>query len=228
MNLLNNRSLSQTLDVVNEALFMETAIPRAEKNRVTDWLAGRQGLRGSYAGMFAPTTLDYKEGVRVFTGERIKTRAGTAHVLGEEACRAMALLGGKTSKAMTAFSKAAEGMNKRLRESEKGGHPRGSYCCGTCTSAMWRSLAAGCFSDRASRLSKGMGYLKENRDGEGRWGRFPFYYTLLALSEIENRAATSELRYAAPTCERLLKRSPRDEKYDGRRRMLVERVLARV
>ena len=30
-----------------------------------------------------------------------------------------------------------------------------------------------------------MKMLKAHCDGKARWGRFPFYYTLLALSEID-------------------------------------------
>ena len=41
-------------------------------------------------------------------------------------------------------------------------------------------------------------------DGRG-WRRFPFYYTLLALTEIDLPAARAELRWAAPAAERSLK-----------------------
>jgi hypothetical protein len=71
-------------------------------------------------------------------------------------------------------------------------------------------------------------FLKEHRDGRGRWRRFPFYYTLLALSEASGGSAEPELRYAAPGLERMLKRRARGDRYHRRRRTLAERILAGV
>jgi hypothetical protein len=53
------------------------------------------------------------------------------------------------------------------------------------------------------------------------------YYTLLALSETDLPAAVEEMRYAAPACERFLRRSPKDDGFALRQRDVVERVLAR-
>jgi hypothetical protein len=72
-----------------------------------------------------------------------------------------------------------------------------------------------------------MQYLREYRDGRGRWRRFPFYYTLLALTEIPDSRATSEMRYAAPVLERMLKREGRADRFDVRRRGVAARVLTR-
>ena len=72
-----------------------------------------------------------------------------------------------------------------------------------------------------------MRILKTRRDGNGRWRAFPFHYTLLALSDIELPSALAERRYAAPACERCLKRSPGDDTFAQRRRELAERILAR-
>ena len=56
-----------------------------------------------------------------------------------------------------------------------------------------------------------MKYLKENRKEQGRWRRFPFYYTLLAIMEIPGSQAINEIRYSAPVLERMLKRKGRDD-----------------
>jgi hypothetical protein len=118
MGLLNTRSLAATLDNVNEALFLGGRIPRAEARRVAGWLAGRQGLSGSYADMFAPTARDYKEGIRLFTGERITSGAATGHILGEEACRALLLLSDGVPEADRALERASRSMDDRLIGSE--------------------------------------------------------------------------------------------------------------
>jgi hypothetical protein len=73
-----------------------------------------------------------------------------------------------------------------------------------------------------------MEYLKEHRDGNGRWRRFPFYYTLLALTEIPGPAAVREIRYAAPSLESMLSRRGRRGRFDARRREVAERALARI
>lgn len=99
------------------------------------------------------------------------------------------------------------------------------YCCRTCTPALWRHLAVGGLEDSERRLTAGMKALKSHRDSKGRWKGFPFYYTLLALSEIDLPPVIREMRYAAPACERVLRRSPRDDKFASRRRLLAERIL---
>jgi hypothetical protein len=70
--------------------------------------------------------------------------------------------------------------------------------------------------------------LKEYRDGKGRWRRFPFYYTLLALGGIDMPAATRELKYAAPAVERALKSSSRHPDITARRHLLCKAILAKV
>ena len=222
MKVLNARSLAATVDAVNEAHFLGRSIPRADRQRAAEWIAARQGLPGSYAGLFAPTKRDF-EGIRLFTGERIATGAGVAHILGEEACRALILLGCPTAGARKALAAACANMARRLG---RGDRRNGTYCCGKCSAALWRNLTVGGLTEQERMLRAGLRTLKKLRDGNGRWRVFPFYYTLSAVSEIDLPAARAERRYAAPTCERLLKRKPTGDRYDRRRRMVGERILA--
>ena len=83
-------------------------------------------------------------------------------------------------------------------------------------------------SKRRERLAGGLKFLKEYRDGQGRWRRFPFHYTLLALSEMNGKGVVREIEYAAPVLERLLKRRSRDGKYEKRRREVARRLLERL
>jgi hypothetical protein len=46
-------SLSQTVDAVNAAAFHHVSWPASTKKSVAHWIAGRQGLSGSYADTFA-------------------------------------------------------------------------------------------------------------------------------------------------------------------------------
>jgi len=118
VKLLHTRSLAKTLEATGDALLLGRDIPRSEARRVASWLADRQGLPGSYAGMFAPTQKDLADGIRLLTGERIGTRAATGHILGEEACRALHLLVVSTKKVTQALSRAERSMDARLKESE--------------------------------------------------------------------------------------------------------------
>lgn len=223
MKLVNPNSLAQTLDRVNEALFYGKSLPKPQREEVARWIASRQGLPRSYAGMFAPTEGDFKKGIRLFTGERIQTRAGTAHILGEEACRVLILLGASGKAVGKALQRASAGMIDRLRYEKS----PGIYCCGKCSVALWRHLAVGGLEHSERRLAAGLKTLKAHRDGSGRWKVFPFHYTLLALSEIDLPTAVKEMRYAAQVCERILKRSAGIDKFAGRRRVLAERILDR-
>jgi hypothetical protein len=77
-------------------------------------------------------------------------------------------------------------------------------------------------------LAAGVALLKESRDRAGGWCRFPFYYTLLALTEINGKRVVDEMQYAAPRLERMLNRRGRGDRFDMRRRVVAERILARV
>ena len=206
MKLLNKNSLAETVDGVNEALFFGRDIPAEQKKEVALWLASRQGVPGSYWGMIAPTQNDFEKGIRVFTGEPVTTRAGTSHILGEESSRILLKLGVKNKAVENALDKSNKGFETAMKRAVAAGYYDGSYCCGKCTAAFWQNLAAGGLKYQERRLDKGMKLLNKFRDGKGRWRRMPFYYTLLALNDIDSPLAKKELEYAAPGLEKLLKR----------------------
>lgn len=225
MALLHTSSLAATIDAVNEATFFGKMPPKPERREAARWIASRQGLPGSYAGMFAPTEKDRAAGLRLFTGERIDTDAGVGHILGEEACRALLVLDVDDPMVREALSRAGQGILGRMNKAYGVNHGGGTYCCGKCSVSLWRHLAAGGLDHRERRLTNGLASLKGRRDGQGRWRVFPFHYTLLALSEIDLPAARAEMQYAAPVCERLVNRKPSADKFARRRRTLAERVL---
>jgi hypothetical protein len=232
VDLVDTSSLAATVDAVSDALFFGREVTKAERTAAARWIAGRQGLPGSYANMFALTERDRGEGVRLFTGESVGRGAAAAHILGEESCRALIELDVPFVGAREALGRATEGMLERLRKAERResncGRPwLGQYCCGRCSVGLWRHLAVGGLEDAGRHLAAGMKALKAHRLGNGRWRRFPFHYTVLLLSEIDVRGALGERRYAAPVLERLLKRTPRDDPHHARRRAVTERVLAR-
>lgn len=227
MKILHANTLAVTLDALNEVFFMGHSLSRVERTTVARWLADRQGLKGAYRGMIAPTPLDFKRGIRLFTGEKVVSGAAIGHILGEEASRALILLNGNLPVAREALKKSNKGMIRALMSCETPTRVRGFYCCGTCTAALWRHLAVGGLRQSKRRLNAGLKVLRRYRDGTGKWRRFPFYYTLLALSEIDRSIAIDELHYTAPLCERLLTRYRAKNKIAERRRILLERILSR-
>jgi hypothetical protein len=78
------------------------------------------------------------------------------------------------------------------------------------------------------RLSSGVDILRTHRHADGRWRRFPFYYTLLALLEFDDKKATHEMEYAAPRLESILRHPDTGDHYASRRRAVAEQVLARI
>ncbi len=227
MRLVNTQSLAATVDAIGEAFFLGRQLPKTQRRGAADWIAARLGKPGSYAGMFSPTRRDFDRGIKLFTGESIATGAGIAHILGEEACRALILLDIGGAKVRDALATACAEMIRKMRLGRD--RASGTYCCGKCTVSLWRHLAVGGLENNEALLAAGMKTLKSCRERAkpGRWGHYPFYYTLLALSEIDTPAATAEMRYAAPPCERLLRRSPREGRFDARRRIVAERILAK-
>lgn len=223
MKLIDHNSLASTIDAINDVFFNTQSLSKSSAAAVAEWIASRQGIPGSYANMFAPTKKDFQNGLVLFTGEKVSTRAGTSHVLGQESCRALILLDAKSAKVDSALQTASAGFIERMKSYIE--RNKGTYCCATCSCAFWRHLASGGLVNGEQILSAALRTLKSARDGKGRWKKFPFYYTLLVLSEIELPAARKEIQYAAPACERLLRRKTKKDKISKRRHILAQRVL---
>ncbi len=220
--------LTAVVDEVNDARLFDQPLPAARRRTLAAFLIERQGLPGSYCGLFAPVGDEIADGYRFYTGERINTNAGSRHILGEETLRALVLLAPTTRAGKAAIGRAAEAMSRRLHESETshggGLHRRGMYCCNRCSVALWRVFGVGAIEDAADRLRCGLKQLRQKRDGQGAWRGFPFHYTLSALLEAPPDSVRAELRYARPAVERRLKRAAKapGDPYAARRRRLME------
>lgn len=226
MSLVNSDGLAATIDTVNDVFFYNREIQPAERLEVARSIASHQGLPGSYADMFGPMTRP----LYVFTGEAITSGAACSHILGEECCRALLKLDVSDETVRQALSRATAGIAVRVSDAEERywqGGPAQAYCCGKCSCAFWRHLAVGGIGRSEERLQAGMTRLNALRSGDGQWRSFPWWYTLLVLSELDLPVSLAELRYAAPLIERKYKRISGAEPFASRRRALAERVLAR-
>ena len=222
------RSLSRTVDAVNAAIFQKRRWPAAIRQSVAHWIAGRQGLPGAYADTFAGFPSERASGIVLFTGERI-TSASARHILGEEASRALRQLAVRDRVVTGALDRADEGLMRRLAQwtSDRGRGNPGTYCCAKCTVGLWRNLVAGGLDRQDERLQRGVEQLRASRDGKGGWRKYPFWYTVLALSEMDFKAAADELRYCEPRLRRAAERVAHAGVYAERRHRLASRVLDR-
>jgi hypothetical protein len=224
--LINTASLSQTIDAVNAAQFEGRTLAAGERGRIARWIAGRQGLAGAYAGTFAGFPSERSNGIVLFTGERI-TSASARHILGEEASRALRQLRVRDPGVTRALERAENGLLQCLERAET--DPRhnnpGLFCCGKCSVGLWRNLLAGGLDRQDERLQRGASHLRAMRDGEHRWRKFPFWYTVLALSEMDGAEARRELKHASPELERVASRAVPSGTYARRRHELAVRTL---
>lgn len=224
--LINGTSLSKTVDSVNGAQFDGRALSAAERSQVAQWIAARQGLAGSYADTFAGFPSERSKGIVLFTGERI-TSASARHILGEEASRALRVVRVRDPRVTRAIQAADEGLMRCLARAAADPRHRnpGLFCCGKCSVGLWRNLLSGGLDRRDERLQRGASHLLSVRDGKQGWRKFPFWYTVLALSEMDMREAKAELKYSAPALERTASRTTPSATYARRRHELAIRAL---
>lgn len=224
---LNRNSLYLTVDNLNQTLFNknEGEISSFEKKEISEWIAGRRGLKNSYWEMFAPTDKDY-EGIKLYTGDSLTSKASIGHILSEESLRILYLLGIRNEKVDGAIAAAKAGLSNAIKRSYGLGYDsHGTYCCGKCTAAYWRNLAAEGTEKNKRILNSGLKFLTSKRNSKGKWKTFPFFYTLLALSEIDLPSAREEIKYAGDLCKVYITRKRKEGKYEDRKFQIAERVL---
>jgi hypothetical protein len=230
-------TVSDAIAETDAAWLFGRPLPASRRRVLGLFLGQQQGLPGCYHTLFAPVGDELAAGYRVPTGERIPAGGGARHVLGEEALRALVLIGraepvgNQHALCAETVARAAAGMDELLtrHEARPSGSGRGMYCCRRCSVALWRVLAVGGLPAAEERLACGLRTLNSRRDGTGAWRGFPFYYTLSALLDAEIGEAAAELAYARPLVERRLASGRHDDEdpFSRRRQRVLERVLAR-
>ena len=230
MNLLNQYSLAKTIDNVSEALLFGNTITVSEKSGIADFILNQHLQPGNYANTFAPTKTDLQEDLVLFTGEKIKSRAGKCHVLGEEASRILRKLSRDSDMVNEILNQADSGLRSRIDESIKSKrYQYGMYCCKSCSCALWLNLSSGGVFNDFKFLKAGINILAEHKDGQGRWKGFPYYYTLYVLNEIPFEISGKELAYAAKTIEeKLFKNFKGYSQYEIRRKYICQQILTKV
>ncbi|MEI7768183.1 MAG: hypothetical protein WCJ97_12190 [Phycisphaerae bacterium] len=217
-------TLGSVVNRVNTAGLLGEKIPAIELAQIASFLVSRQGLPGSYFGMFAPMAEELTKPYQLFTGEVVATTAATRHILGEEALRILRNLKHKTKAVTTAIAQSQAAMLARLVHAQQKGCPIGTFCCGRCTVAYWRTLNTGWVPDADARLRGGMKDLQASR-ANGQWRRYPFYYTVMCLTELPGDITRNEIAYIAPTCEKKLRTLRPHGLYHENKAAILERLL---
>lgn len=230
MKYLDNNSLSKTIDNVSEAMLFGLEISENEKLEIADFIVDQHYRPDAYANTFAPTDRDLKQDLILFTGEKIKSRVGKCHIIGEEASRILRKLDLKIDKVQTALQQADDGLQNRINsyvQNER--YEYGMYCCKTCSCSLWINMASGGLRSDTEFLVAGLDYLKQFRDSKRGWKGFPYFYTLFVLNEISPDLAMDEMIYISEAIEnRLKKKRANDNKYNTRRDYICSRILDKV
>ena len=228
MKILHPESLIATVDAFNEAVFFDYPWQN-EAEPLAAWVSARLGESKGYAGSFALTDEDWDREFRLFTGEKVTTRAARAHIIAEEATRLLTLIWKTTGLDSDARRASEERLGARIFSPQSTAATNGIYCCGKCSVSLWRCLAAGGFAGHTATLARSAATLAAARDGAGGWKRFPFYYTLLFLAEAGPELFGKEIGYGARRLERagrLMK--GKTDAVSARRLRLISVVMAAI
>ncbi len=213
-------SLVEIVDRINEIEQGGEFLSASQKSEILRTLFQFYSSSNKYLGFDIPS-LDFKKGGHLFTGERLYTQFGINTVVSLEICRIMSLL----DETQDEIQPILNAVNTRLSTKC---FVRDGCIIGECAHALlafWRYLLVSDWLNKDDRIKTFLGLLKSNRDDNGRWHHFPFYYTLMVLKETHMELAKQELDYAQAACERSLPYISVPEPYRHRRKFILENCL---
>jgi hypothetical protein len=215
-------SLFSTIDAAAEKLFHHESFTNTLRNEIVALILSRQCQTGANAGFFLPFTAESEAKVKLFSGEQLKTSLAQNHVPMVEAVRILKLLAPQGYASTQAIQLTNQRMEKMCYS---------SFCakgeCKALTIAYLRYLSLDGTENSAIRINSHLDSLASHRDGKGKWGGFPFFYTLLMLSEITLPLAVQELQYTSPVCIKLKAQNWPGDPISKRRQEIIGAVLAR-
>jgi hypothetical protein len=215
-------SLSATLDATADSLFHQKLLPPNIQEEIATMIISRQCHSGVNSGFFIPFAAESEAKVKLFTGEQLTTTLARTHILLIEAVRILKLLVLESHALAQSIQLADQRMEKMCYS---------NFCvkgeCKALTIAYLRYLLLDGTGNSTSKIKTHLTKLTGQRDGKGKWGGFPFYYTVLALSESDEPLAIRELQYALPACEKLLAQNWPADPISVRRQEIISKALTR-
>ncbi|MAT44336.1 MAG: hypothetical protein CL609_18545 [Anaerolineaceae bacterium] len=215
----SKKSLADLVEHLNELEWRGELLLTHQRRQVVNVLKQFHTGNSDYLG-FCLSAADFTNGARLFTGERLHTQLGLNYVLGLEICRQLQRMDGF----LVETREIIKDVNQRLLNLC---FVKDDCLIGECAYslvAFWRYLISANWLDGKERINHYVRLLKSQRDGNGRWNRFPFYYTLMVLFESDTPQADAELAYALPACQRSRNFITLPEPYAQRRKELVDQV----
>lgn len=198
MDVIRELSLYETVMNATRHHFLDGMFDAVERNRLTGWLLSRRNPGGGFLFPLTPEERTAKP--PLLTGEKPKTYLLAENALECETLRLLALLSPANPESEQAIAMA----DRRLRR-----QCFANVCltgeCPHVSIAYLRFLTSHPGSETGSRLRHGVEVLSQHRAGDGRWQKFPFWYTLLWLVDLPANLAKDELVYAVPALERAKK-----------------------
>src|SRR4030042_2117652 len=220
--IIHPTNLSATLDETAEAFFHQQHLSDTQREEIPAMIISRQCLTGFNAGFFVPFAAESETKVKLFSGEQLNTALAHNHSLMIEAVRILKLLAMENHAVTQSILLADHRMEKMCYS---------NFCakgeCKALTIAYLRYLSMDGTGNSASRINTHLTNLTNQRDGKGKWGSFPFYMTLLMLTEADNPLAIQELKYAAPACKKQQAQNWLSDPISKRRQEIIVKALAR-
>ena len=214
--------LTHAVSCLQDSLLFNQPLPKSEQEQVLQTIRSSFNPDKPYLG-FVPEKFEKKQGLQIPGGEKMHTMFGAFNVLGLEAARLLRIFGQDET-----LENILPEIEKRIKAS-----CFSSACtkgeCAHATIALWRYQAAGGLSENLNILDQQLQNLQTRRQTFGYWKGFPFYYTLLTLTELQNPLAEAELKAVEEACSRRLKRNQKKEEATAKQRLFVlEKALEKI
>jgi hypothetical protein len=222
MTIIYPTSLSATLDATADSFFHQKLLPPNMREEIAAMIISRQCHSGVNSGFFIPFTAESEVKVKLYTGEQLNTDLARAHILLIEASRILKLLDLESDALTQCILLADQRMDKMCYS---------NFCtkgeCKALSIAYLRYLLLDGSGNAASQIVTHLTKLNAQRDGKGRWGGFPFFYTVLTLSESDEPLAMQELQYVLPICEKQQAQNWLADPISIRHQEIIAKALAR-
>lgn len=199
MEIWEKSGLAQMINDISIVLIEGRVFTDQEKAKIAALICDHTNPVGEFT--FYPTQGERLKGFQLVTGEKVKTQLLANNTLELETLRILTILKPQDVQLLHLHEKA----NRRLPNLCFYNICTTGECAAT-SIVFLRYLTALSQIDHAEKIGLGLGALYQTRDGNGTWKKFPFFYTLLWLTELSISKANSELTYTLPAVKRLIKR----------------------
>ena len=211
------------LDSLEEAILLLGRFHRSGEvidfEQVVEFIAGQQIRYGHNAGIFVESRNVSRYKPRVYTGEKLQTYLAAKNILTIDAARALILSGSNSEVAQSSVALVDSWLEHQCFS---------DFCAtGECRHSSLAFMRYLNVLGKTVRLKSMISKLSKFRDEKGGWKGFPYFFTLLVLTEIESPIVEDELSYALASMEQRFKRSRFEEPYATRRNEILTKVQNR-